>query len=93
MFSAVQWYYITGVMFFVNRSALMQARAGRAGTGGTLGLTVTLTQTERGQRNEDGLGLFHEKTSRALVMLRSGGNYTSRFLTLDIYRPPLTHSC
>lgn len=70
----------------------MLVRVGRTGTGGTLALTATLPQTERGQRNEDGLGPFHEKILRASVMLRSGGDYIDRFLNLAIYLLLLTYS-
>lgn len=52
-------------------------RGGRVGTGGTLGPTATPRQIARGQRKEDGLGPFHEKISRVLVMLRFGGDYTN----------------
>lgn len=48
--------------------------AGVAGTGGTLVPTAIPPQTARGQRNGDALELFHEKTSRALVTLKSGGD-------------------
>lgn len=63
----------------------MQVRAGKEGVVGTLGLTATPPQTERGQRNEAGLGPFHERISRASVMLRSGGDNVDRFLILAIY--------
>lgn len=59
----------------VNRSALTPVRADRVEAGGTLAPTAIPRQTARGQRNEDDLGQFHERTSRASVMLRSGGAY------------------
>lgn len=72
----------------------MLVRAGRVGIGGTLGLTATPPQTGKGQRNEDGLGPFHERTSRASAMLRSGGDYiNNEFLCLAIYVFLLTYSC
>lgn len=64
-------------------------RAGRAGTGGTLGPTATPPQTERGQRNEDGLGPFHEKISKASAMLRSGGDYNYNLSLAIFFITPL----
>lgn len=70
--------------FLFNRLALTQVRSDRVEIGGTLGLTATHPQTERGQRNEDGLGPFHVRILRASVMLRSGGDYIIGFLSLPI---------
>lgn len=52
----------------------MLVRVGRVGTGGTLDPIATPSQTERGPRNEGGLEPFHERTSKASLTLRSGGD-------------------
>lgn len=63
----------------------MLAKVGKAGTGDTLGLTVTPPQTGKDQRNEDGLGPFHEKTSKVSAMLKFEGDYIkSQFLCVAI---------
>lgn len=71
----------------------MLLRAGKAETEGTLGPIVTLPQTERGQRNEDGLEPFHGKISRVSMMLRSGGDYiNNQFFTVPFYLLLLTYN-
>lgn len=58
----------------------MLVRVGRVGTGGTLDPTATPSQTERGPRNEDGLEPFHERISKASLMLKSGGYYYTLYI-------------
>lgn len=51
----------------------MVTRAGAAATGDTQSLTATLPPTENGPRNEADPGLFLERISRGLVMLKYEG--------------------
>lgn len=71
----------------------MLVRVGKAGTGDTLGPTVTPPQTGKGQRNEDVLEPFHEKISRVSVMLRFEGEYVNcQLLSVTVNLLLLTYS-
>lgn len=62
-------------LIYGSRSTLTAVRAGVVETDGIPAPTATPSRIARGPRNEDGLGPFHEKTSRASAMLRYEGNH------------------
>lgn len=71
---SIAWIWLSLSPIDTSRSASTPAKAGRAGTGGTRDPTATPSRTGRGPRSEDVREPSRERTLKASLTPRSGGD-------------------